>query len=462
MSVPHVPGGGGATRAYHVLSALCDVADVTLVCPGSVVGHSAISGDLASRCFRVVESSPSGDAAAQSRTRGSRLRSWLRLAALLAHPSRKNWGDFFNNYLQHAMADQRQNRRPRIVGRLLTCWWNWLAKYSELPPVQVLFLSGCWQTCERAVEELLDTTEFDLLWCEDSLAYGFAEKLHRRFRNWVLMANSYNIEFKLCERLRDAAEHRSAADHWNSQIDCCRRLEKKVFSRAALTIVCSDADAQTAKQFCPQGNFVVIGNGVDTSYFSKRPAAPESCQPVLLFTGAFGYQPNADAVMHLLKNILPVVRLTCPDCRFVFAGRAAQGVFQKLVLADPLVSAIDSPEDMRPIFESATVFVVPLLSGGGTRLKILEAMAMQLPIVSTAIGAEGLDCRPGEHLLIADNDRAFAEAVVGLLQDEQRRRAMGAAARDWVCSKMDWNIHRERLKRVALDYARAKTIAAES
>jgi glycosyltransferase involved in cell wall biosynthesis len=110
---------------------------------------------------------------------------------------------------------------------------------------------------------------------------------------------------------------------------------------------------------------------------------------------------------------------------------------------------------MRPVFESATVFVVPLLSGGGTRLKILEAMAMQLPIVSTAIGAEGIDCNPGEHLLVADSDQEFARAVVELLRDETRRQSMGKAARTWVCANMDWKIHREQLKKVVLDYAHA-------
>jgi glycosyltransferase involved in cell wall biosynthesis len=270
------------------------------------------------------------------------------------------------------------------------------------------------------------------------------------------MCDSYNIEFKLRERLRESATHESAADYWDSQVHCCRRLEHKIYSTSAVTFVCSDADAEAGRQFCPQGKFVVIGNGVDTTYFRRCGVVEENPEPLLVFTGGFGYEPNADAVVHFIARILPFVRLAVPNCRFVFAGRAAGGLFEKLQLTDPLVTAIDSPEDMRPVFESATVFVVPLLSGGGTRLKILEAMAMQLPIVSTAIGAEGIDCSPGQHLLIADSDQEFARAVVELLQDETRRRTMGQAARTWVCANMDWKIHREQLKKVVLDYARLR------
>lgn len=460
MAAPNVPGGGGATRAYHVLSALCEIADVTLIVPSAIAGQGAVSADIAGRCVRVIE--PVWPTKAAPSVRNSRVGSWLRLAGVLTRPWQNNWSEFFGYYLQHGMPNLQMATPSRGLGRLLRLWWKWLARYANLPPAQALFLVNSWGECERVVQSLVQTEQFDVLWCEDSLSYSLAEKLHHRYPGWDLMSDSYNIEFKLRERLRDSATHEAAADYWDSQISCCRRLEYKIYSKAAVTFVCSDADADAGKLFCPQGNFVVIGNGVDTSYFRRCGLAEEHRQPLLLFTGGFGYEPNADAVVHFVSRILPAVRLAVPKCRFVFAGRAAGGLFQKLQLADPLVTAIDSPEDMRPVFESATVFVVPLLSGGGTRLKILEAMAMQLPIVSTAIGAEGIDCNPGEHLLVAGSDEEFAGAVVELLRDEKRRRTMGEAARTWVCANMDWKIHREKLKSAMLEYTRSHESARKS
>ena len=451
MAAPHVPGGGGATRAYHILSALCEIADVTLIVPSSVAGVGAVSADLSCRCARVIEPTSPGNTAPP--VRNSRLRSWLRLAGVLARPWQNNWSLFFGYYLQHGMPNLQTATPSSGLGRLLRLCWKWLAKYANLPPAQALFLVNSWSECEPFLESLVQTEEFDVLWCEDSLSYSLVSNLHHRYPRWDLMSDSYNIEFKLRERLRDSATHEAAADYWDSQVSCCRRLEHRIHSAAAVTIVCSEADAETGRRFCPPGNFVVIGNGVDTAYFRRCGVAEESRQPLLLFTGGFGYEPNADAVVHFVARILPTVRLAIPNCRFVFAGRAAGVLDEKLRLTDPLVTAIDSPEDMRPVFESATVFVVPLLSGGGTRLKILEAMAMQLPIVSTAIGAEGIDCNPGEHLLVADSDQEFARAVVELLRDETRRQSMGKAARTWVCANMDWKIHREQLKKVVLDYA---------
>ncbi|MGV2336626.1 MAG UNVERIFIED_CONTAM: glycosyltransferase family 4 protein [Planctomycetaceae bacterium] len=318
--------------------------------------------------------------------------------------------------------------------------------FFDMPPTQVLFLADAWQSLEAVVRQLATEEQFDLLWCEEALCYWLLKELHDEFQGWQLIASAHNIEFILRNRLKDTAADQLATAYWESQVNCCRRLESKIFLRAALTIVCSSEDAEAGRRHVAAGNFTVVQNGVDTAYFARSDAERTSPAPVLLFTGGFGYDPNSDAVRHFVTKILPIVRCSVPDCKFVFAGREARRLEETLALTDPLVTAIDSPEDMRPVFESATVFVVPLLSGGGTRLKILEAMAMQLPIVSTAIGAEGIDCSPGEHLLIADSDREFARVVVELLQDETRRRTMGHAARTWVCANMDWKIHREQLK----------------
>jgi len=444
MAAPNVPAGGGPTRAYHLLHALCDVADVTLVSLGSFSGGGSVSQGLASRCARLIE--PRQTAAPTALKRKSRLRSWLQFAVVLAAPQRNHWLDFFHQYLQHGMPNLKLEVVPGVAGRILRTWWRNLSVFSDMPPVQTMFLASRWKTCEPEVLALLENREVDVLWCEESLGYWFLQNLHNRFSSLPLVVSAHNVEYVLRQRLKDTAEHETGAAYWESQVNCCRRLERTIFSRAIMTIMCSDADAEIGRRFCPDGKFAVIGNGVDTHYFRRSDATARQSQPIVLFTGGFGYDPNSNAVVHFCKHILPLIRRQVPDCKFIFAGREAERVLKQLDSRDALIDAVDSPADMRPIFEMAAVFVVPLLSGGGTRLKILEAMSMQLPVVSTTIGAEGLGCQPGEHLLIADSHQEFAHSVISLLRDPQQRRLLGDNARAWVCTSMDWNIHRKNLK----------------
>jgi glycosyltransferase involved in cell wall biosynthesis len=122
----------------------------------------------------------------------------------------------------------------------------------------------------------------------------------------------------------------------------------------------------------------------------------------------------------------------------LFAGAKASSALSELGYVDSNIECVSSPPDIRPCFERSWIFVVPLRAGGGTRLKILEAMAMELPIVSTAIGAEGIPCQDGEHILLADSPSDFANAVLRLLADEKLRLQLSNEAASWVRKNYDW------------------------
>jgi glycosyltransferase involved in cell wall biosynthesis len=203
-------------------------------------------------------------------------------------------------------------------------------------------------------------------------------------------------------------------------------------------ITCSVEDEDLVHRMVPEATVSVLPNGVDTQHFTRRPDSNRSAVPTILFTGVFGYHPNFDALQYFLNDIFPIVRRAVRDCRFVFAGREAGIAASRLNVGSDGVSFISDPEDMRPLFESAWVFAVPLRIGGGTRLKILEAMAMEVPVVSTSVGAEGVPYRPGEQILIGDSPQDFADATIKLLNDSALRTRLTAKAVQFVREKYDW------------------------
>jgi glycosyltransferase involved in cell wall biosynthesis len=199
----------------------------------------------------------------------------------------------------------------------------------------------------------------------------------------------------------------------------------------------SDADRDTFARL--YGDAVprpvhVVPTGVDTSYFASDASPAESRH--LVFTGSMDWLPNEDAMVFFCREVLPLIRAEEPGISLSIVGRAPTPAVEKLADGDS-VTVTGRVDDVRPYMRDAAVYVVPLRIGGGTRLKIFEAMAMGRAVVATTIGAEGLPVTPGEHVLLADDPRTFARAVVGLLRDVGRRRELETAARALVVERYD-------------------------
>jgi glycosyltransferase involved in cell wall biosynthesis len=179
----------------------------------------------------------------------------------------------------------------------------------------------------------------------------------------------------------------------------------------------------------------VVPNGVDTEQFQPGPEA--AGPPHLVFTGAMGWQPNAEAMIYFCREILPAVRAHFPDVQLSIVG--LQPPAEVVALGQqPNIHVTGFVPDVRPYIAEATVYIAPLKLGSGTRLKILEAMAMGKAVISTTIGAEGLEVTDGRHLLIADSAADFASRICELLADPGRRQALGQAGRALVEACYDW------------------------
>lgn len=180
-----------------------------------------------------------------------------------------------------------------------------------------------------------------------------------------------------------------------------------------------------------------VPTGVDTNYF--RPAASESREPHhLVFTGSMDWLPNEDAMQYFIKEIMPLIRQVIPDVKLTVVGRNPYPSLVELSRRDTSVIVTGRVDDVRPYMERAAAYIVPLRIGGGTRLKIYEAMAMGKPLVSTTVGAEGLPVTDARELILADTPQAFSEAVVRILTNEKLASELGARAAHLVRAQFGW------------------------
>jgi len=178
-----------------------------------------------------------------------------------------------------------------------------------------------------------------------------------------------------------------------------------------------------------------VPTGVDTSYFV--PNGPPDSAAGLVFTGSMDWYPNEDAILHFVDAILPHVLREVPTASLTVVGRKPSARLRRATSGLP-VRITGGVDDVRPYVSKAGVYVVPMRVGGGTRLKIFEALAMDLPVISTPVGAEGLDTVHGETIVLAESATEFAAAVVQLLRNPAEGRALGCRGGEFVRSRFDW------------------------
>jgi glycosyltransferase involved in cell wall biosynthesis len=216
-----------------------------------------------------------------------------------------------------------------------------------------------------------------------------------------------------------------------------RRFEAWLYRQFDLVTMVSNEDYRAVSNMLSSNatRLAVVPNGVDCQH--NRPGIVRPIPYTLVYNGALGYAANYDAMRFFLGEIYPTIRRECPRVELSITG-ATNGVDLQSLPLDPSVQLTGFVEDIRQVVAGAWVMVAPIREGGGSRLKILEAMALGTPVVATRKGAEGLDMLNGVHLLIADDPESFAQATVRLLQDTALRKTLVRNARELVKAKYDW------------------------
>ena len=216
------------------------------------------------------------------------------------------------------------------------------------------------------------------------------------------------------------------------------RFERQICSAADAVIAVSPDDSAALERIAPGVEPLTVPNGVDIERY--HPHLPDSLplrHPALVYTGKMDYRPNVDAVTWFHRSIWPRIKRNCPRVHLYVVGKGTHKALTPLI-NDKSVTVTGFVPEILPYFGGADVYVAPLRMGSGTRLKILEAMAAGLPIVSTTVGVEGIPLTSGEHAILADAPEEFATTCCALLQDPEHRRALGSAARRFVVQRFDW------------------------
>ncbi len=231
------------------------------------------------------------------------------------------------------------------------------------------------------------------------------------------------------------------------QIPRLQAFEAEVCRRADAVICVSSEDAAALQQLVPDLQPLIVPNGLEVEAFTEhaRVERSSSSNTQLVFTGKMDYRPNLDAALWFADHIFPRIRATRPDAQFVVVGQRPPEVLRKRDGHNNVV-VTGAVEDTRPFIAGSAVYVAPLRMGGGTRFKLLEAMALARPIVSTSLGAEGFSVQSGRELWLADTPEGFANAVLVLLSEPARAKALGQAGLAFVRAQYDWSIIIPRLE----------------
>lgn len=282
---------------------------------------------------------------------------------------------------------------------------------------------------ERHLEYLLGSGKYDVAVLEHFWSAPYHGIVAKRARRVVL--DLHNIESEWHER-NARAESWPASAALDRFAQSCKRLELDLLRRFDLLLTPSEREAGLAAKLAPMSPVAVYPNAVP---LVPRPLIePEHS---IIFTGNLEYRPNLQAVEYFRTGVWPPLRRADAELRWRLGGRNAQAVRQMLA-ADPRIEVIGPMADAVATLAASKIAVVPLVSGSGTRVKILEAWAAGVAVVSTRLGAEGLDAEPGEHLLIADDANAFFRHVTELLRNDALRRRLAGNGRKLYEARFTW------------------------
>ncbi len=325
----------------------------------------------------------------------------------------------------------RRNKAARACRNLRRLW-------RGVPPLVERF-SGF----DDEIRAFAAGTPYRLAVVEHFWCAPYAAALRAPGRRLVL--DLHNVESALHAGCGDAESWPLSAAH-RRFADVCRRLEQRWLPEYSLVLAPSSADAQRVARLHPGVRVAVFPNTIP---WVPLPEAKRADPPALVFSGNLEYHPNEAGVRWFRREIWPRLRERRPGLVWRLIGKNPEAV-RRYVAGDPRIELVGPVKDAVAAIASATVAVAPLLAGSGTRVKILEAWAAGVPVVSTPIGAEGLEAAPGRELLLARTAGEFASAVERLLEDPGLRESIGGAGRALYESRYTWKSGRQVLEQLGL------------
>ncbi len=311
--------------------------------------------------------------------------------------------------------------------------WRWsalvLTTYLRSAPYDVTWLRNA--ALGRHLETLLNGPGFDLTHVDTIGLWPYAEMFH----DTPAILNHHNVESHMMARRANLERSPLRRAYFSREAEKLGKLEKVACLKASVNLVVSELDGDRLQRVVPGCRTRVVENGVDVEYFLPEPEA-RTRPGSLTFVGGMNWYPNREAVLFFIREVWPLLLMSNQDRTVTFVGQDPPP--ELLQLGDQRVRAPGFVDDVRPYLREAEIFICPILNGGGTRLKILDALAMARPLVATTMAVEGLLLVDGEHYLRADHPDEFVAMIDRLAADPELRRRLGTNGRRLVERRYSW------------------------
>jgi len=330
--------------------------------------------------------------------------------------------------------------------------WRWMTmtmtSYLRSSPYDVNWLMN--HDMANFIERISKTETYDLVHVDTIGLYPYVAP----FSGIPLVLNHHNIESHMMRRRYEKEKNGLYKIYFRRESSKIGRYERDVCGKCDMNLVVSDLDGSRLKENAGNIRFAVIPNGVDIEYFQPQKTIGE-CREGLIFAGAMDWYPNREAVRFFLKEIWPMLREEKPDRPITFIGRDPP----RELLEAAKNSAIHVPgfvDDVRPYLDDAKIYICPIRDGGGTRLKILDALAMRKPLVATGMAVEGLDLHEEVHYLRAETAAEFLAQINRLESDSNLCQTIASAGQGFVQERYSWDVIGEKLADVYQETVRLR------
>ena len=329
----------------------------------------------------------------------------------------------------------------KIVGLdLVRPKWRTLANAAEsLVTADPFIIREYWRPeMARALEKFVDEERINVI--HSHFLHMSQYVGHKRGAAFVHDAR--NLEHVLWQRMGRTTSNPFKKAFIQTQYGKLVRRQQEVGRASEKCVVLSDEDRAEYRRICPEADVTTVPNGADVEYWTPRDGVTEPAS--ILYFGNLSWPPQADAAIYFHDKILPIIRKQVPDVKFYIVGQNPPESVNALVSDRVIVTGF--VPDMREYVARATVVVMPLRAGAGTKHRVFQALCMKKPVVCTAVAAEGIALTHGETALLADDPERFASATVSLLQDAALRQRLGERGRQLVLDRYDWRAIYERLE----------------
>jgi len=299
------------------------------------------------------------------------------------------------------------------------------------------------ESMKKALARVLSEKDFDVVQVESIHLMAYLPILRAAKKQSLVICDWHNIESDLMRRYSEREPNLLRQAYAGKTARLMSEFERRATHEFDAHIVVSAKDADALRAFNHDARIFVIENGVDTDYYAdaqieNAATATPPGKNRIVFVGSMDYHANIDGAVNFAREAWPRLRERQPDLIFTIVGRDPAPEVRELARI-PGVEVTGTVADVRPFYREAIAAVVPLNVGGGSRLKILEAMAAGVPVVSTTLGAEGLAVQSGKNILIADSNAQLVEAIVNLVENESRHQHLKTAGRALISDRYDWS-----------------------